>query len=91
MPTYTLKYTADDDANFEENANDTVSEIYVRYFNAGKITGSTISDPDESGNRTQVISFNSVSSYNEWYAEIDAVDTTPPSNITYVGSGVYAD
>ena len=40
---------------------------------------------------TQVITFNSVDSYNEWYAEIDSIDTAPPAGVSYVGPGVYAD
>jgi hypothetical protein len=88
MPTYTLQYTTTN-SNTKANGNAEVSEIYSRYFANGKITGSSFTEAD--GVHTQVITFDTVTSYNEWYAEIDAIDTTEPSGVSYVGSGVYAD
>lgn len=94
MPHYTLQFrsTDDDDNSFlERNANstDVVKEIFDRYRNNGKIISSECTESN--GTYTQVISFDNVTSYNEWYAEIDAVDTTPPAGVTYLGAGVYAD
>jgi hypothetical protein len=88
MPTYTLQYTTTN-TNIEANGNAEVSEIYNRYCANNKIVSSTLTEAD--GVHTQVIAFDSVTSYNEWYAEIDAIDTTEPSGVSYVGSGVYAD
>lgn len=88
MPTYTLQYT-NTNVTPEVNGNDEVLEIYNRYKTNGKITDSTFTE--SGGTYTQVITFDNVTSYNEWYAEIDAIDTTPPSGVTYVGEGVYAD
>lgn len=88
MPTYTLQYTTTNSV-VEANGNGTVTEIFTRYKTNGKITGSSLTETG--GTYTQVISFLNVEAYNEWYAEIDAIDTTEPSGVTYVGVGVYAD
>ena len=88
MPTYTLQYTSTN-SDVQVSGNAEVAEIYNRYKDSGKITNSELQEAD--GVHTQVISFDSVTSYNEWYAEIDAIDTTEPSGVTYIGSGVYAD
>lgn len=88
MPTYTLQYTTTN-STVEANANSTTAEIFNRYEADGKITNSTITE--NGGTYTQVITFDTLTSYNEWYAEIDAIDTTPPAGVTYVGAGVYAD
>jgi len=87
MPTYTLQYTTTN--AIVENANTAVSEIFERYLSDGKITGSAFTE--DGGTHTHVITFDTLTSYNEWYAEIDAIDTTPPTGVTYIGSGVYAD
>jgi hypothetical protein len=94
MPTYTLQYTttnipADDNGRWLATVNDATTDIFNRYVTDGKITDSTITE--SSGTYTQVLTFDTVTSYNEWYAEIDAIDTTPPSGMTYIGEGVYAD
>lgn len=88
MPSYTLKYTSTN-SDVQVSGNAEVLEIYNRYKDSGKITDSVVTESE--GVYTQVISFNSATSYNEWYAEIDAIDTTEPSGVTYIGSGVYAD
>jgi len=88
MPTYTLQYSTTN-LNIEDNGNTEVSEIYNRYLIDGKITNSAFTEAD--GIYTQVITFDNATSYNEWYAEIDAIDTTEPSGVSYVGPGVYAD
>ena len=88
MPTYTLQYT-NTNVTSEVNGNDEVSEIYNRYKTNGKITGSELIE--SGGTYTQVITFDTFASYNEWYTEIDAIDTTPPAGVTYIGTGVYAD
>ncbi len=88
MPTYTLQYSTTN-SNVKANGNAEVSEVYSRYLANSKITGSSFTETD--GVHTQIITFDTVTSYNEWYAEIDAIDTTEPSGVSYVGSGVYAD
>ena len=88
MPSYTLKYTSTNE-NVKANGNAEVTEIFNRYKGDGKITNSEVTFLD--GVYTQVISFDSVTSYNEWYAEIDSIDTAAPSGVNYIGSGVYAD
>ena len=88
MPTYTLQYTTTN-ASIKANGNAAVSEIYNRYSANSKIIDSTFTEAD--GVHTQVITFNNITSYNEWYAEIDAIDTKEPSGVSYIGSGVYAD
>lgn len=88
MPTYTLQYTTTN-SSIEANGNAEVSEIYNRYYANSKIIDSTLTEAD--GVYTQIITFDSVTSYNEWYAEIDAIDTTEPSGVSYIGPGVYAD
>ena len=88
MPTYTLQYTTTN-ASIEANANAEVAEIYNRYCANSKIVNSTLTEAD--GVYTQVITFDSVTSYNEWYAEIDSIDTIEPSGVSYIGPGVYAD
>ena len=86
MPTYTLKYTKTTED--QGSGNTQVTEIFRRYRNDNKITSSVETESD--GIHTQVITFADQASYDEWYAEIDAIDTTPPTGVTYVGSGVYA-
>lgn len=88
MPTYTLQYTTTQ-ADTEANGNTAVSQIFDSYQSQGKITGSNFTESD--GVHTHVISFLDSAAYNEWYAEIDAIDTTEPTGVTYIGSGVYAD
>lgn len=88
MPTYTLQYTTTN-SNVKVSGNAEVAEIYNRYEANSKITDSLLTEAD--GVYTQVITFDSVTSYNEWYAEIDAIDTTEPSGVSYIGPGVYAD
>lgn len=88
MPTYTLQYTTTN-SNVKASGNAEVAEIYNRYEANSKIIDSLLTEAD--GVHTQVITFDSVTSYNEWYAEIDAIDTTEPSGVSYIGSGVYAD
>lgn len=88
MPTYTLQYT-NTNVTPEVNGNNEVLEIYNRYKTDGKIIDSSLTE--SGGTYTQVITFDTLASYNEWYAEIDAIDTTPPAGVTYIGTGVYAD
>ena len=88
MPTYTLQYTTTN-SNVKVSGNAEVAEIYNRYEANSKITDSLLTEAD--GVYTLVITFDSVTSYNEWYAEIDAIDTTEPSGVSYIGPGVYAD
>jgi len=88
MPTYTLQYTTTN-SNVKASGNAEVAEIYNRYEANSKITDSLLTEADSV--HTQVITFDSVTSYNEWYAEIDAIDTTEPSGVSYIGPGVYAD
>lgn len=63
-------------------SNPTVKEIFRRYVDNGKILG--ISE-DSSGPNQLLCTMNFLDSaaYTEWYNEIDSVDTTPPSTITY--------
>ena len=86
MPTYTIRYTKTDDSM--KSGNPAASAIFNRYKDESKITSSVETESD--GIHTQVITFADQASYDEWYAEIDAIDTTPPTGVTYVGSGVYA-
>jgi hypothetical protein len=96
MPHYTVKYTVSEDLSEADdflgpgaNKTDVVQEINNRYKATGKIVSSDCTESN--GTYIQMISFDTTASYNEWYAEIDAVDTTPPAGVTYVGTGVYAD
>ena len=91
MPTYTLQYTTNTPDIADDNGNTAVQEIFTRYSAEGKITGSDSTLDQSNDVYTQVISFLNVEAYNEWYAEIDAIDTTEPSGVTYIGSGIYAD
>ena len=86
MPTYTLKYTKTTED--QGSGNTQVTEIFRRYRNDNKIISST--EDTSNGVTTQVITFADQASYDEWYAEIDAIDTTPPTGVTFVGTGVYA-
>ena len=64
------------------DVNSDVLEIFNRYFDQGKIVEVV---ETEDGDLTHTsIEFLDSDSYTAWFAEIDAIDTTPPATIEYV-------
>ena len=61
-----------------------VNEIYDRYRANGKITMSIEKVTDSDGVTTNTITFIDKAAYDEWYAEIDVINTDPPTDVTYV-------
>lgn len=83
--TYTYKYSTDDTWTGEESNSEVVS-IYNNYKSQDKILG--IYKTTQNGVTTCTVSFADSDAYTEWFAEIDAIDTTPPTGVTYVGDPI---
>lgn len=86
--TYTYQSTIAADHTGREG-NSAVSAIYDAYRADGRITQAIEkSAPDANNVITNTITFLNQATYDAWYAEIDAIDTTPPSGMSYVGTPV---
>ena len=84
-----IYYTQVSDEHTGSDVNSDVSTIYKAYRADGRITQDVeYSTPNANGVITNTLTFQDQATYNTWYAEIDAIDTTPPSGVSYIGAPV---
>lgn len=76
--------TVIDQNHVGREGNSAVNEIYDRYRANGKITMAIEKVTDSDGVTTNTIAFIDKAAYDEWYAEIDVINTDPPTDVTYV-------
>lgn len=72
-------------------ANDAVRAIYQAYIGDGRITQPVDIVETGDGRHENTMTFRDRAAYDAWYAEIDAIDTSPPVGMSYVGSGTLVE